>query len=306
MGAMEGVWHEASDIRTERAGPPRDVAIAGVAEQQYGVVSLHRIHRGVYAVGHPRLTTPGRWMAAVLACGPEAVLSHRSAAALWGLLEEQRARADVTLPRSSIRARPRVAVHAGATLATCDVTRQEEIPCTSVARTLLDLAAVVRGRQLERAVEQAEVLRLFDLRAVEDALRRANGHHGAGVLRAVLADLKEPALTASDTEERFLALCATASLPRPEVNVWMNIDDGTPIKVDFLWRRERLAVETDAFGTHGTKQAFERDRCRDQRLHLAGWEPLRFTLRQMIREPSPVTATLATLLSRRAARVAAR
>jgi hypothetical protein len=189
-------------------------------------------------------------------------------------------------------------------LTAAEITTCEGIPCTAVARTLLDLSELLAHREVERAIGQAEVTRLFDLRAVEDVLGRANGHRGAGALRSVLADLGEPALTASDTEERFLALCRAASLPQPEVNVWLTLDDGTPIKVDFLWRREGLAIETDAFGTHGGRQAFESDRFRDQRLRLAGFEPLRFTRRQIFREPAWVQATVATLYARlaRAAR----
>jgi hypothetical protein len=139
---------------------------------------------------------------------------------------------------------------------------------------------VVDRRGLERAIERAELLRLFDLRAVEGVLTRADGRRGAAILRAVLADLAEPALTRSDLEEEFLALCRTAILPSPEVNSNLVVDDGPPIEVDFLWRRQRLAVDTDAFGTHGTRQSFERDRRRDLRLKLAGYDPLRFTRRR--------------------------
>lgn len=302
------------------------MVIARVAERQYGVVSLtqlkrlglsasgvrsraaagrlHRIHRGVYAVGHPRLTRSGRWMAAVLACGPHATLSHRSAAGLWGLRPDNRARTDVSVPRPSARARPGIEVHASAALTAADVTIRDGIPCTTVARTLLDLAEVVAPREVERALGQAEVAHVFDLSAVEDVLGRANGHRGVGVLRAVLASFDEPRITASETEERFLTLCRAASLPSPEVNVWFTLDDGTPIKIDFLWRRRGLAIETDAFGTHGSRRAFESDRFRDQRLRLAGFEPLRFTRRQIVREPAWVQETVATLYARlaRAAR----
>jgi very-short-patch-repair endonuclease/predicted transcriptional regulator of viral defense system len=299
--------------------PPRDAAIARLADDQHTVVSLaqlralglsdsgvrkrvasgrlHRIHYGVYAVGHGRLTREGHWMAAVLAYGPTAHLSHRSAAALWNVRPDNRPIADVSLPRRSARSRPGIAAHASATLTAADCTTVDGIPCTTLARTLLDLAEVVDRRRLERAIEQVEVLRLFDLRAVEDVLARANGRRGAAVLRGVLADLAEPALTKSDLEERFLALCRAAHLPRPEVNAALVIDNGPPIEVDFLWRAHRLAVEADAFGTHGTRQSFERDRRRDQRLKLAGYDPLRFTRRQILKEPDSVVATLGALLA---------
>jgi very-short-patch-repair endonuclease len=320
LGGMEGVPHIPGPCVPFCMEPPRDAAIARVAEAQHTVVALaqlgalglsdsgvrkrvrsgrlHRIHHGVYAVGHGRLTRAGRWMAAVLAYWPTACLSHRSAAALWNVRPDNRPTADVSLRRRSVRSRRGIAAHASATLTGADCTTVDGIPCTTLARTLLDLAEVVDRRGLERAIEQAEVLRLFDLRAVEDLLARANGRRGAAVLRAVLADLAEPALTRSDLEEGFLALCRAGQLSSPEVNVALVVDDGPPIEVDFLWRAQRLAVETDAFGTHGTRHSFERDRRRDQRLKLAGYDPLRFTRRQILKEPDSVLATVAALLAR--------
>jgi very-short-patch-repair endonuclease/predicted transcriptional regulator of viral defense system len=259
---------------------------------------LHRVHRGVYAVGHGRVTREGRWMAAVLAYGPKAVLSHRSAGALWGLRSDNRARTDVSVPSRSARSRPGIDVHGSVTLAPEDCTREEGIPCTTVARTLLDLGEVLDHRGLERAIEQAEVLRVFDLRAVEDVLERANGRRGAAVLRAVLAGLEEPALTDTALEERFLMLCRAATLPSPEVNVWLDIDELPAVKADFLWRAERLVIETDGWESHGTRQAFERDRRRDERLKLAGYELLRFTWRRIIADPSGVMRTVVELLAR--------
>jgi very-short-patch-repair endonuclease/predicted transcriptional regulator of viral defense system len=320
LARMEGVQHVPSVYRTLRKEPPRDVAIARLAARQLGVVSLtqlkalgltasavrsrvasgrlHRVHRGVYAVGHGRLTVEGQWIAAVLACGSKAVLSHRSAAALWGLRSDNRARTDVSVPSRSARSRPGIDVHPSVTLTPADRTIRDGIPCTTLARTLVDLAEVDSPRGVERAIEQAEVLRLFDLRAVEEVLARANGRRGAAVLTAVLARLEEPALTDSELEERFLTLCRAASLPSPEVNEWLVIDDEPAIKADFLWREKRLVVETDGWEAHGTRQAFERDRRRDERLKLAGYEPLRFTRRRIIREPSGVMRTVAELLAR--------
>jgi very-short-patch-repair endonuclease len=317
---MEGVPHVPGLSVTFPQHPPRDVTIARVAEAQHNVISLtqlkalgisgagvrkraangrlYRIHRGVYAVGHGRLTREGHWMAAVLAYGPSAMLSHRSAAALWGLRPDNRAKTDVSVPSRSARSRPGIDVHMTMTLTAADMTRRDGIPCTTLARTLLDLAEVVDRRSIERAIEQAEVLRLFDLRAVEDVLDRSNGRRGAAVLRAVLANLAEPALTRSDVEERFLALCRATALPRPEVNAELVVDEGPAIVVDFLWRSQRLAIETDAYGTHGNRQAFERDRRRDQRLRLAGYDPVRFTRRQILSERNRVAATVYALLQR--------
>ena len=328
LGGMKGVGHISGKCVRFRDQPPRELAVARVAERQHNLIHLtqlqalglgadavrkraaqgrlHRVYQGVYAVGHGRLTQKGRWMAALLACGQSAVLSHRSAAALWNLRRDNRANTDISLPSRSARSRPGIDIHRTVTLSPADVTTHKGIPSTTLARTLLDLAEVVNSRGLERAIEQAEVLRLFDLRALEDVLGRANGRRGAGVLRCVLADLQEPALTDTELEERFLALCRAASLPRPEVNAWLDIDDLPAIRADFLWRRQRLVIEMDGWEAHGTRQAFERDRRRDERLKLAGYEPLRFTRRRIIREPGGVIRTVAVLLARRATAAGAR
>ena len=238
-------------------------------------------------------------MAAVLACGPSAVLSHRSVAALWGVRPTNRSKIDVSLPSSAVRPKAGIDVHRSVTLTPADVTAVDCIPCTTLARTLLDLADVVNPRSVERAIEQAEVLRLFDLTAVEEVLSRAGPRRGAGVLRSVLAGLEEPALTVNDLEEEFLTLCRTVSLPSPEVNVWMDIDEGPAIKADFLWRRHGLVIETDGYASHGTRQAFEGDRLRDQRLRLAGYETVRFTWRQIADDPDRVAATVGAMLALR-------
>ena len=236
-------------------------------------------------------------MAAVLACGPKAVLSHRSAAALWGISHDGSTKTDVSLPSRSVRKRSGVEVHAAASLTEADVTTREGIPCTTVARTLIDLAAVTHTREVERAVNEAEVLRLFDRRATEDALGRANEVPGAPVVGAILEKWSGPTLTASELEERFLALCRTADAEAPEVNPWLPLEEGA-VKVDFLWRAKRLIVETDGRGAHGTGAAFERDRERDQRLMLAGYRVVRFTWRQIAEERERVASTVRGLLAR--------
>jgi predicted transcriptional regulator of viral defense system len=307
--------------------PPLDVRIRDLAERQHGVISLPqlqclglsaravrdrvaagrltRIHRGVYAVGHGRLTLRGHWMAAVLAYGPKAVLSHRSAAALHGIRPDNRPKTDVTLPSRSARPRPRIEVHASTTLEPADVTTVDGIPCTSLARTLLDLAEVVEKRAVEKAINQAEAMRRFDLRAVEEVLSRAAGRRGAAVLKRVLAEYEGPTLTDRELEDRFLALCRSASVPRPAVNEWITLDGGVAYKADFLWRAERLIVETDGWGSHGTRQAFENDRRRDRRLSVAGWTVVRFTWRDVEREPGEVTETLVRLWEARSKRLLA-
>jgi predicted transcriptional regulator of viral defense system len=314
---MKGVRHVSQLSVNQCDGPPRDVSIARLAEGQHGVVSLGqlqllgltkaavsrrtqngrltRIHRGVYAVGHGRLTLHGHWMAAVLAYGPTAVLSHRSAAALHGIRPDNRPKTDITLPSPSARRRPGIDVHRSTTLEPRDSTKVDGIPCTTLARTLLDLAEVVDRRGVKKAVDQAEVLRIFDLRATDDVLSRAAGRRGAAVLRQVLAEYDGPTLTDEELEERFFVLCQDASVPKPEVNVWITLEDGVAYKADFLWREERLIVETDGWGSHGTRDAFESDRRRDRRLKLARWDVIRFTWRDVEREPDEVTATLAAL-----------
>jgi very-short-patch-repair endonuclease len=234
-------------------------------------------------------------MAAVLAYGDGAVLSHRSAAALHGIRPTSRRDVDITLPSRSARPRPGIDVHRSTTLTNADVTKVDGIPCTSVARTLLDLADVVDERGVEKAIDEAEVLRVFDLREVEEVLERAGGRRGASVVRRLLADYGGPTLTREELEERFLALCRKASLPSPSVNEWITLDDGIAYKADFLWRAERVIVETDGWGSHGTRRAFENDRKRDRRLRLAGWDVIRFTWRDVERESDEVTAYLRRL-----------
>jgi hypothetical protein len=235
-------------------------------------------------------------MAAVLACGRGAVLSHRSAAALWGIRPTARSAIDVTAPGRAGRRRAGIEVHAAATLEASDVTRVDAIPCTTVPRTLLDLASVVDRRALERAYERAELLRVLDAAAVEDLLARSPRRHGLAVLRAVVQAAAPLAVTRSELEERFLCICDAAGIPRPHVNAWVPLDGGG-VEVDFLWPAQRLAVETDGHRVHGTRQAFERDRRRDRRLLLEGWRVVRFTWRQLVSDPGEIAATMRALLA---------
>jgi hypothetical protein len=299
-----------------------EAAIWALAERQHGILSvqqfdalglsgsgvrsrvtagrLHRIHRGVYRVGPGPLDARGRWMAAVLAAGPGALLSHRSAAALWGLIDDPRARVDVSVPLTRRRSHAGVDVHRTETLLARDVAVGDCIPCTSLARTLLDLAEAVPLRRLRRALEQAEVLGLFDGEALADVLDRANGRRGTGRLRrAIAAAAAEPGLTASELEERFLDLCRRANIPHPAVNAWVATEDGEHLKVDFLWRPERVVAETDGFAFHRSRRAFERDRRRDQLLELAGYRVLRVTWRQVARDPASLEQLLGHLLPSR-------
>jgi len=176
-------------------------------------------------------------------------------------------------------------------------TMRDGIPVTTVPRTLLDLAAVLRPDQLERAIEQAEVLRLTDPLSLPVVLQRYPGRRGTATLRRLLAGAQLGAtVTRSTLEERFLAFVADTGLPRPEVNAWLRLD-GEWIEVDCLWRAERVALELDGHRVHGTRAAFERDRSRDRRLHVEGWTPVRITWRQLARDASGLESDLRALLT---------
>ena len=277
-------------------GEPRtrliDELIARLAERQHGVVArrqlvalglgsraidhrvrcgrLHLVHRGVYAVGHRGLSQRGRWMAAVLACGSGAVLSHRSAAALWGIRPTSRTSVEVTTPRR-LHARPGLHPHR-AVLPAGEVTVHDGISTTTPARTLLDLAAVVPTQALERALNEAEILRLP---GPHELLDRYPRRRGAAALRTLLA-VRRSTPTRSELEDRFLTFLDDRGIDRPEVNT---IIEG--LEVDAAWRDARLIVELDGFEVHGTRAAFERDRERDRRLTAAGWRVIRLTWQQL-------------------------
>jgi very-short-patch-repair endonuclease len=308
---MPRVGRIASPCVPEIVQPPIDVAIRGLAARQYGVVSLEqlrgvglsasavrkrvsrgrlcRLHRGVYAVGHPVLKAEGRWLAATLACGSGAVLSHGTAADALGLRPSDSRRIDITVPSRGGRARTGIELHRSATLTGEDVTTVSDIPCTSVARTLIDLAEVVDRRALERACERAEILRVFDRIEIEEDISRAKGRKGAALLAAVLNEdhhaLEAP--TRQELEKRFFRLCERSGIPRPRVNHRVE-----GFEVDFCWPAERLIVETDGWETHGTRRAFERDRARDRRLTEHGWRVVRFTWRQLESAPAALHALL--------------
>jgi very-short-patch-repair endonuclease len=235
-------------------------------------------------------------MAAVLACGGAAVLSHICAAALHSLVPTARATIDVTVAQRVRRARPGLRIHCSTCLTDDDRTAVRGVPCTTVARTLLDLAAVVPRRVLERACDQAEILRLVDWAAMHELLAAATGRRGIRPLRAVLGTSDAgDAVPHSELERKFLALCRRAALPSPAVNVWLAID-GEEIQLDFVWHAQRVVVETDGFRIHGTRRAFHVDRRRDRLLGLAGWDVVRFTWEDLASAPDHVATVLRDLL----------
>ena len=298
--------------------PPVDGAIAKLAEQQHGVIALwqvralgltgravrsrvaagklHRIHRGVYAVGHPIVSMDGRRMAAALACGHGTVASHRMGCALHGVVNSSAL--EVTVPGRGSRAIPGIVIHRARSLAADEVTVVEGIPCTSLARSLLDYAEIATGRQVERACEQAERLRIYDQTAIDRALVRHPGRRGAKRLFSVTAAFRPGTTpTRNELEEAMLAICDGAGVPRPRVNAWIPFPEGGGAEVDFLWREQRLVVEVDGYETHGTRRAFEHDRARDRRLKLLRYEVIRFTWRDVMLRPDRVARELAEFIA---------
>jgi hypothetical protein len=254
---------------------------------------LRRIHRGVYAVGYEPLTWEGRCMAAVLAARP-AVASHLSAGWLWGLLRGRPGTIHVTAPTSGRAKRPFV-VHFAA-LASQDLTETKGIPTTSIARTKLDLAAMLSTSRLVRVLERSEERGFFDLGAIDDLLARTHGHPGRGRLRAALAIYRDqdPAFERSKLEGRFRELVKRAGLPAPAMN--LNV---LGYELDAYWEPERFAVELDVYETHGSHAAFESDRLRQEDLKLKGVEMIRITGPRLDREPAAIVARVAAHLEQR-------
>jgi very-short-patch-repair endonuclease len=270
----------------------RDLAIARIAARQHGVVTtaqlraagldksavarrvaagrLHRMHRGVYAVGHRGLTRRGQFKAAILACGEGTVLSHRSAAELWEMLEDAGGVIHVTVPRSAGRARRAgIIIHRRRSLASRRATSRENIAVTRPADTLVDLRRHVSPGELRNAVRQAEIrgLPIGDFTVIPDR-------------------------TTSDLELDFLRLCRRARIPEPEVSAWIGRD-----RVDFLWRTERLIVETDSYRYHRGRVAFEGDRAKDNRLMARGFDVLRFTYWRVLNDAEDVARTVKARLA---------
>jgi len=229
----------------------------------------------------------------VLASGPGALASHGSAAWLWGLFRTRPGTIHVTVPTRR-HAKASISVHY-ARLADDDRAVCEAIPLTSVARTLLDLAAILSPVRLDRAIERSEELRLFDLRSVEALIDRAGSHPGRGRLRRAIAIYRdEPAFTRSRLEQRFLDLVKRAGLPAPSMNFWEG-----KFELDAYWRSERFVVELDVYETHGSRASFESDRVRQEELKLMGIEMIRVTGPRLDREPGAVAQRIGALLEQR-------
>lgn len=305
-------------MRGQRDSEPVDTAIAGLADRQHGVIARRQLaalgvsasaidrrlsrrlliplHRGVFAVGHRQLRIEGRWLAAVLAVGPDAVLSHRDAAALHGIRSAPESRNVSVSTSAHARVVSGVWLHARRAFADEDVAVVRAIPATSPARTLVDLAPMLTAAQLASTLGEADRRGLLDVAAVEAAARRTRGRHGQGHarLRAVL-DAHAGAgatLTRSRLEERFLDLVLDAGLPRPRLNA--GTEEG---EVDALWPDQRVVVEMDGWAHHKERQAAGRDRDKTNRLQLRGYTVLRFLHGDLVHRSREVAAAIRAALA---------
>jgi very-short-patch-repair endonuclease len=261
---------------------------------------LHPVMRGVYAVGWPRLTREQHWMAAVLAGGGGALLSHRSAAALWGIGAENGREIDVSVCRRTRLRRPGIRVRSRSALGEGDIARRNGIPVTGIAQTLIDIAAELSPIAVERAVNEADKLDLVDPETLRTTLRAYEGEPGVRPLRAIL-DARTFRLSDSNLEILFRPIAAAAGLPPPLTKQMVN-----GFEVDFFFPGLKLIVETDGLRYHRTPSAQARDAQRDRTHTLAGMTPLRFTHYEIKYEAAKVTRTLksaAKLLKKREARV---
>jgi len=249
------------------------------------------LHRGVYAVGYANISLDGHCLAAMLACGPGSLISHHSAAWVWGLTKASPRPFAVTTPGRR-RPRPPFVLHSARDLRRADRALLRSIPVTALPRTLLDYAAAARFERLERGIERAEELRLLDLRAIDELLGRTVGHPGHGRLRHALELYRPPPFTRSGLEIRFLELVAEAGLPRPATGF-----NELGHELDVYWPEQGLVVELDIYETHGTRGAFERDRLRQEDLLLEGIRMTRVTGPRLAREPERVMRRVARLLA---------
>jgi very-short-patch-repair endonuclease len=292
--------------------------LAALAERQYGVVGrrqlveagwstgaiekrirngrLHPLYAGVYRVGHRLVQREGQWLAAVLASGPDAVLSHWSAAALWMIRPNSRSIIDVTDPRKS-RTWDGINRHHKA-LPTDEITVEEGIPVTTVPRTIFDLAATEPVDAVQSMLKEAEYRNLWDRLSLWDLVERYPGRRGVRRVRVALERLKEEPAghERSPLEERFAPFLRRHRLPLPRFNDWIILGDKR-YQVDCHWPGTGQIVELDGWGSHKTRSAFRDDRARDRRLRVAGYSVTRITWNQLDDEPETVAADLRALLA---------
>jgi len=292
----------------------REQGLRALATRQHGVVS-HRqlielglgirwierrlaegrfeaVHRDVYSVGHSRLSQKGRWWAAVLAYGTGTVLSHQSAVVLWGLRRGRAGAVHVNafLGWQGIRRRRGIWLHR-CQLRAEETTSYKDIPVTTVARTLFDLAEVVPFEDLKKTAEAADRRNLLQLRELEGICELSRGRRALRPIRRLLAELAPPDEGRSPLEIRFAAFVREHRLPAPFQNV-----EVLGHEVDALWPAAKLIVELDSWEHHGHRAAFERDRARDPKLLIAGYRTIRVTHRRLDREPDQLAAEIRQLL----------
>ncbi|MGH2761071.1 MAG: DUF559 domain-containing protein [Thermoleophilaceae bacterium] len=269
----------------------RELHRCGLSDQATGVRvrngRLHPMHRGVYAVGHASPPLEGRFLAAVKACGPGAVLSHFAAAALLGLVRWDGRYPEVTVLGSATRVHRGLRVHRTTVLEPFDVACFQGIPITSVARTLIDLASILPYRRLRRAVRQAQSLKLIELRHLVEALARLGPRRGVRKLARIL--VTGPAPTRSELEDAVLDLLLGGGIAHPDVNVPLLVS-GVEVVPDFRWPEQHLVVEADGAAWHDHRLAREDDAERQALLEANGEHVVRVTWKQAISHPRQTVA----------------
>jgi very-short-patch-repair endonuclease len=291
----------------------RDLVVGALADRQHGVLTraqllatgqtarvieravdagrLRPVFRGVYAAGHVALRREGWWLAALLACGEGAALSHRTAAAVWNFHTSPAFPIDVTTSTNHGRKHPRITTHR-TPLHPLDALIIDGLRVTTPSRTLVDLAAILKGRALREVVERAQDLRRFEPQDIRATLARAPRRNGTRTLADLIALIQPDKDNArSHLERLFFALVRRAKLPRPAAN-----HEIAGRARDFVWLEQRLVVETDGYRYDSTRQARRRDNRRDRQLTALGWRPGRFTHEEIAFEASEVAGELGALL----------
>ncbi len=265
-------------------------AITGLIRRGF----LHRLHRGVYAVGHTALPKFGLEQAALLACGEGAVLSGRSALYVWGIGDSASGDVEVSIAGRHCRKRQGIRLHLVQSWRRREIRTSHGLRLVSPARALIDFAADASFDQLGDAVAEARQSNLIRDGELEAALQAAGPRRGAGKMRAFLSAEAEPAITRSRAERRFRKLLQAAQLPQPRVNVRI-----AGVEVDFLWEDEKIVLEVDGWKFHSDRRSFEWDRKKAMILSDAGFHVIRITWRQFTQEPLALIAHIARALDRR-------
>lgn len=275
----------------------RQLLVAGLTRHQIqhrlATARLHRVHTGVYAVGHLFSGPWGAYAAAALAYAPRAAVGVLSGAAMWGVRPCHRSVVDVVLGKEGGQERPGIRLHRSRVLTPADVVHLGGIPVTSVPRTYVDIAAQLPRDALARAWREGLHRRLLDVAAIEAELRHARA--GTTAIRALLRDREVVPVLRSELEERAWRLVRQLQLPTPEANAWLP-DVAAGIEVDLLWRAQRLIVELDGWRVHGTFAAFQADRSRDALVQLAGLRIFRLTWRDVTRDRHATARLLCAFL----------